>query len=222
MANRGIESRQKHAIFDPIDTPLADRCVIMRAFATPPELRASQIRAAREKLEKQWPEVDPLPVGEFSALSPYLFLQRAHYNWHPTAAQMAEARKLVRPLAQQSFTEQRKDTRLPMVFTYVRRPGYYAAFASTTKPASEQERFGLTFVWTPEKGVLLQSQTSGGETAWGTSAGGASPMEATGMDAEYLNGGEEVHYPIEGGGIENRRLYQGPNSSHSRAARRNH
>ena len=200
VANRAIESRQKHAIFEPIDTPLADHCILMRAFATPPELRASQIRAAREKLEKQWPEVDPLPVGDFNALTPYLFLQRAHYNWHPTAAQITEARKLVRPLAQQSFVEQRKDTRLPMVFTYVRRPGYYAAFASTTKAASEQERFGLTLVWTPEKGVLLQSQTSGSETAWGTSIGGAMPVEATGMDAEYLDGGAQVRYPIEGGG----------------------
>jgi hypothetical protein len=199
VANRSIESRQKHAIFDPIDTPLADRCKIMRAFATPPEVRAEQIRAAREKLEKQWPQVDPLPVGEFSALSPYLFLQRAHYAWEPTAEQMAEARKLCRPLAEQSFIEQLKDTRLPMIFTYVRRPKYYAAFASTTKPASEQERFGLTFVWTPENGVLLQSQTSGTHTAWGTSTADALPVEASGFEAEYLDGGAAVRYPIEGG-----------------------
>jgi hypothetical protein len=200
VANRGIESRQKHAIFDAVDTPLAERCLIMRAFATPPERRAAEIRAAREKLEKQWPQVDPLPVGEFSALSPYLFLQRAHYDWHPTSEQMAEARKLVRPLSVQSFVEQRKDTRLPMVFTYVRRPGYYAAFASTTKPASEQERFGLTMVWTPSKGVLLQSQTSGAETAWGTSTGGSLPVEAAGFQAEYLDGGAAVRYPLPGGG----------------------
>jgi hypothetical protein len=199
VANRSIESRQKHATFEPIDTPLADKCVIMRAYATPPDLRAEQIRAAREKLERQWPQVDPLPVGEFSALSPYLFLQRAHYVWHPSAEQMAKARKLVRPLAEKSFVEQRKDTRLPMVFTYVRRPGYYAAFASTTKPASDQERFGLTFVWTPEKGVLLQSQTAGTDTAWGTFTGGTLPEEAAGMDAEYLDGGATVHYPIQGG-----------------------
>ena len=200
VANRSIESRQKHATFEPIDTPLADKCVIMRAFATPPDLRAEQIRAAREKLERQWPQVDPLPIGEFSALSPYLFLQRAHYAWHPTAEQMAEARKLVRALTEKSFVEQRKDTRLPMVFTYVRRPGYYAAFASTTKLASDQERFGLTFVWTPEKGVLLQSQTSGTDTAWGIFTGGTTPEEAAGVDAEYMDGGATVHYPLESGG----------------------
>lgn len=200
VANRSIEARQQHPIFRRIDTPLADKCVILRAFATPPELRAAQIRAAREKLEKQWPQVDPLEVGEFNALPPYLFLQRANYDWHPTAEQIAEARKLVRPLAEKSFIEQRKDTRLPMAFTYVRRPSYYAAFSSSTTLASDQERLGLTFIWTPDKGVLLQSQTSGSETAWGTSAGGTRPAEAAGIDAEYLDGGATVRYPIEGGG----------------------
>jgi hypothetical protein len=172
----------------------------MRAFATPPERRAEQIHAAREKMEQQWPQVDPLPVGEFSALSPYVFLQRAHYNWHPTAEQMTEARKLVRPLHEDSFVEQMKDTREPIVFTYIRRPGYYAAFASAPKVISEQQRLGLTFVWTPEKGVLLQSQTSGKETAWGTSAGGALAVEATGLDAEYSDGNTVVRYPLPGGG----------------------
>ena len=200
VANRSIECRQQHSIFPAVDTPLADRCLIMRAFATPPERRAEQIHAAREKMEKQWPHVDPLPVGEFSALSPYVFLQRAHYDWHPTAEQVAEARKLVRPLHEESFVEQLKDTREPIVFTYVRRPGYYAAFASAPKVISEQQRLGLTFVWTPKNGVLLQSQTNGGETAWGTSAGGALPVEATGLDAEYGNGNTVVRYPLPGGG----------------------
>jgi len=66
--------------------------------------------------------VDPLEVGNRVALSPYRFLLRSNYQWHPTSEQMAEARKLVRPLAEQSFVEQRKDTKLPLVFTYVRRP----------------------------------------------------------------------------------------------------
>jgi hypothetical protein len=200
VANRSIECRQQHAIFPAVDTPLADRCLILRAFATPPDRRAEEIHAAREKMEQLWPQVDPLPVGEFSALSPYVFLQRAHYNWHPTAEQMAEARKLVRPLAQTHFVDQMKDTREPIVFTYIRRPGYYAAFASAPKVISEQQRLGLTFVWTPEKGVLLQSQTSGKETAWGTSAGGALAVEATGLDAEYSDGNTVVRYPLPGGG----------------------
>jgi hypothetical protein len=200
VLNRSIESRQKHATFPPLDTPVADRCVIARAFATPPERRAEIIRAAREKLQKEWPHVAPLKVGDRTAYSPYRFLQRSHYDWHPTADQMAEARKLLRPLAEQSFVEQRKDTRLPLVFTYVRRPGYYAAFASAPKRRSTQQRLGLTMVWTPPKGVLLQSQTDGTQTAWGTSTGETEPMEAAGMKAEYLEGGAAVRYPLVGGG----------------------
>jgi hypothetical protein len=200
VANRSIETRQKHAIFAPIDTPLADRCTIMRAYATTPEQRTAQIRAAREMLDREWPQVDPLPLGEFDALGPYRFLQRAHYNWHPTAEQIIEARKLVRPLAEQSFVEQLKDTREPIVFTYIRRAGYYAAFASAPRPVAAQQRLGLTFVWTPSTGVLLQSQTAGAETAWGTSAGGSLPVEAGGLDAEYSEGNTAVRYPLPDGG----------------------
>jgi hypothetical protein len=200
VLNRSIETRQQHATWPAVDTPLAERCTIMRAFATSPEHRAAAIRAAREKLEKEWPQVDPLRVGEFTALTPYLFLQRSHYEWHPTAEQIAEARKLVRPLNEQNFVEQRKDTREPIVFTYVRRPGYYAAFASCPKAITEQQRLGLTMVWTPKGGVLMQSQTAGAETAWGTSAGEAMPMEAAGVTAEYGDGGTSARYPLAGGG----------------------
>ncbi len=200
VANRGIESRQQHAIFPAVDTPLADKCVIMRAFATPPDRRAEQIEAAREKLNKEWPKVDPLRVGEFSALSPYSFLQRAHYDWHPTAEQIAEARKMLRPLNEDTFVEQMKDTREPIVFTYVRRPRYYAAFASAPKTITKQQRLGLTFIWTPLNGALMQSQTNGTETAWGTSVGTDVPVEGAGFDAEYSVDKTVVSYPLPGGG----------------------
>lgn len=200
VLNRSIETRQKHAISEPIDTPLADRSIIMRAFATPPELRAEQIRQAREELDKNWPHVAPLVVGDFGAYTPYQFLQRSNYNWHPTTGQMVEARKLVRPLAEEQFVVQLKDTRKPIVFTYVRRPGYYAAFAAAPEPITAQQRLGLTFVWTPSKGVLLQSQTNGRETAWGTFAEGDLPMEAHGLDARYSSDGAVVRYMLPGGG----------------------
>jgi hypothetical protein len=48
--------------------------------------------------------------------------------------------------------------------------------------------------------VLLQSQTSGAETAWGTSAGGAAPVEAAGVDATYSDGNTVVRYALPGGG----------------------
>lgn len=200
VLNSSIESRQRHAVYTHIDTPLAERCAIMRAFATPPELRFRQIRQAREELVRNWPQVAPLKVGEFDTFGPYRFLQRSHYNWHPTAEQISDAVKLIRPLSETSFVEQFKDTRKPIVFTYVRRPGYYAAFAAAPEPISAQQRLGLTLVWTPSKGVLLQSQTAGRRTAWGTSAGGDLPFEANGLDAGYIDGGEAVRYSLPSGG----------------------
>jgi hypothetical protein len=151
-------------------------------------------------MTRDWPQVEPLNVGEFSALSPYRFLQRAHYDWHPTAEQIAEARKLLRPLNENAFVDQLKDTRKPIIFTYVRRPTYYAAFASAPKVISEQQRLGLTFVWNPQKGVLLQSQTNGKDTAWGTKGGGDEPLEATGLQADYSKGNTVVDYPLADGG----------------------
>jgi hypothetical protein len=203
VLNRAIESRQKHAIYPALDTPVAERCVIARAFATTPERRAELIRQARAKLLQEWPRVDALEVGNRVALTPYLFLQRSNYDWHPNAEQMAEARKLVRPLNEPSFVEQRKDTKLPLVFTYVRRPNYYAAFFSVAKPRSTQQRPGLTLVWTPRYGVLLQSQTDGMDTAWGTATADGKPVEAAGLKAEYLDGGAAIRYPIAGGGQKN-------------------
>jgi len=202
VANRSIETRQQHSIFAGADTPLAERAVIMRAFATPPDRRAQQIKEAREKMQKMWPKVDALNVGEFEALSPYRFLQRAHYDWHPTAEQIDEARKMLRPLNEDSFEEQLQDTREPIVFSYLRRPSYYAAFASAPKVITEQQRLGLTSVWSPLNGVLLQSQTKGTETAWGTSPGGPLPAEASGLDAHFSEekGYPTINYPLPGGG----------------------
>ncbi len=200
VANRSIETRQQHSIFYAVDTPLADKCVIMRAFATPPDRRAAKIAADRDRLIKNWPHVDALHVGVFEALSPYRFLQRAHYDWHPTAEQITEARKLLRPVNENLFLEQLKDTREPIVFTYIRRPGYYAAFASAPKMITKQQRLGLTLVWTPNNGALLQSQTGGTESAWGTVIGGDGPIEATGADAEYSEGNTVMRYALPGGG----------------------
>lgn len=200
VANRSIETRQQHAIFEAVNTPLADRSTIMRAFATPPERRAEQIHAARAKMEKDWPKVEPLVTGSFEALSPYRFLQRSHYDWHPTADEMTEARKMLRPLNEEVFVEQMEDTREPIVFTYVRRPSYYAAFAAAPKVITEQQRLGLTLVWTPVNGVLLQSQTNATETAWGTVVTGTLPVEAAGFDADYDKHFSVVNYPLPGGG----------------------
>lgn len=202
VANRSIETRQLHSVFSAIDTPLAEKCEIMRAFATPPAVRAAAITAARDELNKQWPKVPPLNLGAFDALSPYRFLQRASYDWHPDADQISDARKTLRPARDHLFTEQMTDTRHPITFTFARRPGYYAAFASAPKPVAEQQRLGLTFVWASRSGALMQSQTGGKEVAWGTFLGDSDlPVEASGFEAQYSADSTVVHYPLPGGGV---------------------
>lgn len=206
VLNRSIESRQRHATWGYVDTPVAESCVIARAFATPPEVRADKIRKLRQDLESSWPQVPPLPVGEFWAYSPYRFLQRSHFNWRPTAEQIREARKLVRAWGDGEFTHYRSDTRRPVAFAYVKRKNYYAALASGAvfRPG---QRFGLTLVWSPTVGAVLQSQT-GSPAAWGTLVPGKdAPLEASRVDialpkgiSDLKPGDFRVEYPLEGGG----------------------
>lgn len=201
VANRSIETRQQHAVFPGVDTPLADKSAIMRAFATTPDRRAELNRVARQKMEAMWPQVEVLNLGQADALPPSRFLGRTGYNWSPTADQISEARKLLRPLNEPSFVEQLQETRQTMVFTYLRRPNYYAAFASGPKTVSEQQRLGLTFVWSPLSGVLLQSQTGGTDTAWGTLLGGPLPIEASGLFAHLGDDNATITYPLPAGGF---------------------
>lgn len=201
VLNRSIETRQRHATFDAMDTPVGDRCVIARAFATSPEHRSAALEEARRKLA-DWPKVDPLPVGTFWAYSPYRFLHRAQYDWHPTAEQIAEARKLLRPLSQINFEQQMTDTRRKLTLTYVRRPAYYAAFAAGEK-ITAQQRYGLTLVWSPRTGVLLQRQTGDD----GSSVDQASFADGV-ITHAFPNGGrksiafadDRIHVRIEGAG----------------------
>lgn len=206
VLNRSIESRQRHATWGYVDTPVAERCIMARAFATPPEIRAEKIRQMRQDLESSWPNVAPLPVGEFWAYSPYRFLQRSHFHWHPTAAQIREARKLIRAWGDGEFTHYRSDNRRPVAFAYVKRKSYYAALASGAvfRPG---QRFGLTFVWSPIAGAVLQSQT-GSPAAWGAIVPGKdAPLEASRADislpkgtGDLKAGAFQVEYSLEGGG----------------------
>ena len=63
-----------------------------------------------------------------------------------------------------------------MSSTFVRRPGYYAAFNAGAKVA-EMQRYGLGLLWNPEMGTVLQMQSRNSDL-WGTSRGRDLPYEA--------------------------------------------
>lgn len=171
--NRAIESRQEKPRVTvsgqphEVGFPLAEEVELARLLVpTRAQIAADRARQ-RTELEEGWPRVDSLPVGEFWAFSPYVFLHQSHAQWHPTEAQWQAAYARLPYLQRDRFTHQRVDARSPMVFTFVRRPTYYAAF-NAGDVVTEQQRYGLGLLWAPGAGTFIQSQSAGVESAWGT------------------------------------------------------
>lgn len=188
--NRGPETRQRRpvvtasgqvAIFSGHEQsaagfPLAEQVELARLLVpTREQLQAARTRR-RTELERTWPAVEPLRVGEFSdvvggfsAYSPYAFLHRDHVQWFPTEEQRSAAVAALPHIAAERFTHQRVDTRKALTFTFVRRPAYYAAF-NAGEVLTPQQRYGLGLLWIPGTGSVLQSQTATEDAAWGSRA----------------------------------------------------
>ncbi len=177
VLNRGIETRQRLGSFAYREFPLADVVEGLRPYLpTVDEVQQRRARIRRE-LQAQWPQVETLRVRHFTAFSPYAFLHRSHDRWYPSQAQRQQARAELPYRASDRFTHQRVDDRY--VFTYVRRPSYYAAFNAGRRGTSQQ-RMGLGLVWHPDVGSLIQSQSGRSLEAWGTRAQGANQVYEAG------------------------------------------
>lgn len=192
VINRGVESRQRHAFRDYLDTGMAEKVPGSRAFSTSVAELRRQRQEARAALERDWASYNNPSAPAKQGLSPYAFLHRAHYLWHPSAAQKQEAIERLPYLARSSFAHQRSDSRAKLTCTYVRRAGFYAAFNSG-EPKHEQQRLGLGIVWSPSAGAVLQSQTASSDHAWGTRRDGAEQVyEAGKVTASYEVDGKEI------------------------------
>ena len=187
VINRGIETRQKHPAIHREDGALAEVVPTARAFATSKEEHTKEILETRRELVQNWGKFDhPNDDERNSPYSPYVFLQREAAAFYPTNAQRDAVIKRLPYLAKQNFTHQRVDSRKPAVFTFVRRPSYYATFASGDH-ITDQQRLGLDLIWLPKCGAVLQSQTATADAAWGTRPEGAEQVcEAADMPATFL------------------------------------
>jgi hypothetical protein len=185
--NRPIEMRQKAATVASFftATPLGEAVTGIRAFEMNTIEKKKSIAAARKNLEENWPNVQPLVTGEFSAFSPYTFLHRTHYQWYPSPQQKAVAIKELPYIKSNRFIHQKMDSRNPTVFTYVRQPGYYACFNSGPQ-LKPQQRYGIGLLWHPAAGSFLQSQTDTDDAAWGTKPEGGKLYEADTLDASFF------------------------------------
>jgi hypothetical protein len=200
ILNRAIETRQRAADFTSYETPLGESIPLVRAFSESVEERAARYARKRAALAAAWPGVAPLQLGEMSAFSPYVFLHRRSHEWLPSTAERNAARALLPVNARDHFTQQRRDSKQNIVFTFARRPAYYAAFTSGAI-ITTQQRYGLGLLWTPKLGAVLQSQTGtdpeghphrlasqldSDAGAWGTQPAAAkTPSEATGVNASF-------------------------------------
>jgi len=184
--NRPIEMRQKTTtLFSYFTaTPLGEAVAGIRAFEMNTIEKKKSVEEARKKLEQNWPNVQPLATGNFSAYSPYTFLHRSLYQWYPSPSQKEAAIKQLPYIKSQRFIHQKMDNRNPTVFTYVRQPGYYACFNSGPQ-LKPQQRYGIGLLWHPKAGSFLQSQTDTYDAAWGTQPEGGKLYEADTLDATF-------------------------------------
>ena len=172
--NRAIETRQRRSVVaeaGPAEAetgnPLSAELVAARMLGPTQEELLRRHAQQRTELARHWPHVEPLAVGTFRAFSPYAFLHRSDPRWYPTEVERRTAVTALRHQTDVRFTHQRTDARKPIVFSFVRRPAYYAAF-TTGETTTAQQRYGLGLLWIPGTGSVLQSQTAGLGTAWGT------------------------------------------------------
>lgn len=177
VLNRAIETRQRLGAFEYREFPLADVVDGLRPYLPTADYVAQRRARIRQELQTQWPQVQSLRERNFTAFSPYAFLHRSHERWYPSQDQRQHARADLPYLASDSFTHQRVDNRY--IFSYVRRPAYYAALNAGRRGSSHQ-RMGLGLVWHPDGGTLIQSQSRRSLEAWGTRAQGAEQVHEAG------------------------------------------
>jgi hypothetical protein len=187
MLNRAIETRQQlPAVRWSYRFALSEHVPLARAFVPTREQIQQERTEARRKLEREWPRVEPLPVGEFTAYAPYAFLHREDPQWLPTEAEKRTAVSQIPVNARSRFVHQRMDSRHPIVFTFIRQPRYYAVFNSG-KQITRQQRLGLGLVWSDN--FLLQSASRSSEGAWGTRLQAAELVyEAGDLQATFSTG----------------------------------
>lgn len=173
--NRAIATRTDYGVVEDWlikQTPFGEFNGGIRAFIYSQDELRSEVASKRQELEANWPDVGNLTIGSATAYDPYTFLHREHYIWHANVTQKDSSINELPYLKYEQFNHQKRDSKTGSVFTYIKRPNYYAAFASGTK-ATGGQRFGLSLLWNQESGVFMQSINRSSSAAWGTIKSGA-------------------------------------------------
>lgn len=145
--------------------------------------------SAREDLASaraSW-AADTSPVAGLTKqnTSPRILSHAIYEEKYPTRQGKTRAIKAVPYLASKNFTERRTDQ--GQDFLYVRRPDVYLGAYLGTRPTSKA-RTGLSFLWHPVAGTLIQSLNDNNHGVWATVLPGQVP-DSNGPQAGQFFGG---------------------------------
>lgn len=176
--NRAIETRQQKGFYNPVELedpayqrwiPQAEFIPVAHAFEMSNEEFESSTKMKYNEMLEKYPKVDSLVVGDFNAFTPYAFLHHNMHIWLPSQKQKMEAIEKLPYLKNTSFVKLMHDDRSETNYAFIRTPDYYVTFNSG-KIVTDQQRYGLGLIWTPQLGTIFQSQSRTNEASWGTMA----------------------------------------------------
>ncbi|WP_394618355.1 hypothetical protein JNUCC0626_04440 [Lentzea sp. JNUCC 0626] len=128
---------------------------------------------------------DPIPALAKQDTSPRILAHAMYGERYPSRAQRTAAIARL-PYRRGHFTERRSDQ--GQDFLFVRRPRWYVGGYFGTRRATSLARTGLTFLWHPVAGTLVQSMNNNNHACWATVFPGQKPDSDGVQQAEFLGG----------------------------------
>ncbi|MFI6096342.1 hypothetical protein ACIA8G_12345 [Lentzea sp. NPDC051213] len=127
----------------------------------------------------------PVPALVKPDTSPRILAHAIYDERYPTcAARTAAIARL--PYRRARFTEIRSDQ--GQDFLFLRRPQFYLGGYFGTRRATTLARTGLTFLWHPVAGTVVQSMNNNNHACWATVFSGQVPDANGPQEAEFLGG----------------------------------
>ncbi|GHH28736.1 hypothetical protein [Lentzea cavernae] len=133
---------------------------------------------------------DPVPALVKPDTSPRILAHAMYGERYPTRAQRTAAIARL-PYQRAHFTERRSDQ--GQDFLFVRRPWWYVGGYFGVRRATSLARTGLTFLWHPAAGALVQSVNNNDHACWGTVFPGQ-VVDSNGPQQAEFPGGEPYRF----------------------------
>ncbi|RAS70278.1 hypothetical protein C8D87_101578 [Lentzea atacamensis] len=130
---------------------------------------------------------DPAPVPALTKpdTSPRILAHAIYGERYPSRSERTAAIARL-PYQRAHFTERRSDQ--GQDFLFVRRPQFYLGGYFGTRRATSLARTGLTFLWHPVAGTIVQSVNNNNHACWATVFPGQVPDSNGPQQAEFLGG----------------------------------